>query len=155
MLYVTADEPRIQGALDKAHAMLKAARFSYKQGLASATFTRHYEHPGRKQVVEITGWHGGGTGNRNYGNGMTVHDLYVGDNAVQHPRGMYVPHSQNQRAVNVGAALLGEFALNELYDYVSAWPHSNTIWKTADARDAALKDIDSIPEKIQEFLKKA
>ena len=81
---------------------------------------------------------------------MTVHDVYVCAEAKSHLKGMYAPYDKNQRVVNVGEGLVGEYALSKLYDHVGNY----TIWQTAEAREAALKDIDSIPEKVAAFLKK-
>lgn len=139
MLYLTNDEARIEAAINKLHKLLKGKGFSYKRSIQSAMFMRVYKL-GDIEVC-VNGWHGTGQGNRNYGDGMTVHDVYV----TKRP-GMY-----GKALVNPGESVVGAHPVVYLYEHLRS---GKCLWISEEAREAALKDIDGMADAVSKELER-
>lgn len=56
--------------------LMKSKGYSAKTSRQSALYQTDFTKPGSDKVYSIDGWHGTGSGNRNYGNMKTVFALY-------------------------------------------------------------------------------
>jgi len=83
-LLINSTKPQSEAALKQINTLLKSADYKYKRSLQSAMFSMVWSKDNDyKTQVDISGWHGGGKGNRNYGEAFVIFDLHLPANGKQ------------------------------------------------------------------------
>lgn len=83
-LLINSTKPQSEVALKQINSLLKSAGYKYKRSLQSAMFSMEWSKGNDyKTFVDISGWHGGGKGNRNYGETFVIFYLHLPANDKQ------------------------------------------------------------------------